>query len=201
MRAGRSLRSGHRWAARPQPSWSGGWMCTPATGRCVPRERWGPACGARRKPRGLVTPKPRRPGRRQHRPHHRAGAAVAARLPPPRRPLPRHHPSKLRPWPWPLRPQGPSKRPAPPGDGAGAARGQALRQVATVSRPASRGEFPLFNERGVGWCQRYAGGSRASMYSITRRVSCDGVEAPLVTPTFLAPFSQAMSRSSSRSTR
>ncbi len=46
-----------------------------------------------------------------------------------------------------------------------------------------------------------AGGSRASMYSMTRRVSCDGVEAPLVTPTFLAPFSQPMSRSSSRSTR
>jgi hypothetical protein len=46
-----------------------------------------------------------------------------------------------------------------------------------------------------------AGGSRASMYSMTRRVSCDGVEAPLVTPTFFAPFSHATSRSSSRSTR
>src|SRR2546425_445602 len=39
------------------------------------------------------------------------------------------------------------------------------------------------------------------MYSMTRRVSCDGVEAPLVTPTFWAPLSQARSRSSSPSTR
>jgi hypothetical protein len=133
MRAGRSPRSGPRWAARPQPSWSGGWTCTRTTGRCVRKERWGPACGARRRPPGLAPPKPCRPGRRQHLLHRRGGAAVAARLPPPRRPLPLHHQSKLRP-PWPLRPQGPPKRLAPPGEGAGAARGQALRQVATVSR-------------------------------------------------------------------
>gem|GEM_PF-3835480 len=60
---------------------------------------------------------------------------------------------------------------------------------------------PTFRGEGRGLAWRYSGGSRASMYSITRRVSCDGVEAPLVTPTFLAPFSQATSRSSSRSTR
>lgn len=46
-----------------------------------------------------------------------------------------------------------------------------------------------------------AWGGSASRYSITRRVSCVGVEAPLVTPTLCVPLNQSGSRSSIRSTR
>ena len=133
-RAGRSPRSGPRSVARPPPSWSGGWTSTRAMGRCAQKERWGRVCDARRRPPDLAPPKPRRPGRLRLRLRLRAGAAAAARLPPPRRPFPLRHLSKLRPRRRPRRPQGRPKRAALPGDGAGAARGRAQRQVATANR-------------------------------------------------------------------
>jgi hypothetical protein len=76
--------------------------------------------------------------------------------------------------------------------GLGARRGW-LGQPADARDPAS--------PAALGRDPAQAGASRASRYSITRRVSWLGVEAPLVTPIFLAPLNQPRSRSSRLSTR
>ena len=212
--AGRSRRSARRSAARPPRSWCGGWTSTPLTEPCALKVRSGRACAAR--PRRLGREPAKAPLPRPRPPH--AGAAAAAPRPPRRRPKLLRRQSKHR---QPHR----LKKPAPPGGGEGAARGRALRPAPTASlrprltaprpsrlprrpgrrpqpfHPPGRSAESSSDCAGPDAAALQSGGSRASMYSMTRRVSCEGVEAPLVTPTFLAPFSQPVSRSSSRSTR
>jgi hypothetical protein len=217
MRAGRSPRSGPRSAAHPPPSWCGGWTSIQPTAPCARKARWVRAYGGR--PRQLDPSRsPSRP-RRPPRPFRRRGGAVGVgrpRLPS----LPRWLRRRLNP-----RPNLSPTRPGPPGGVAGGARGPAMERATTASRhlklprplrtpPRPLRRRSLLRRRHpqparsaesssdfAGRRERQAGGSRASMYSMTRRVSCEGVEAPLVTPTFWAPLSQARSRSSSRSTR